>query len=45
VQAGAQYEYVARNIFQGAGPTRGSTVSPSTNENMVLVSFRYLPFQ
>jgi hypothetical protein len=45
LQAGLQYEYVNRNIFQGVGLTRGSTVSPSSNENMFLVSFRYLPFQ
>jgi hypothetical protein len=44
-QLGAQYEYVARNAFQGVGATKGSTVSPSTNENMFLFSVRYLPFQ
>jgi hypothetical protein len=45
VQAGLQYEYVNRNAFQGVGATRGSTVSPSANENMLLFSLRYLPFQ
>jgi hypothetical protein len=45
MQVGLQYEYVGRNTFQGVGATRGSTVSPSTNENMVLFSLRYLPFQ
>ena len=45
VEAGAQYAYVGRNAFSGTGPTRGSRVSPSTNENMFLFSFRYLPFQ
>jgi hypothetical protein len=45
VEAGVQYEYVDRNAFQGVGAVKGSTVSPNTNENMVLVSFRYLPFQ
>jgi hypothetical protein len=44
-QIGAQYEYVARNTFQGVGATKGSTLSPSTNENMFLFSLRYLPFQ
>jgi hypothetical protein len=45
MQLGAQYEYVGRNTFQGLGATRGSTLSPSTNENMFLFSLRYLPFQ
>ena len=44
LQAGAQYEYINRNTFSGVGATRGSTIRPNTNENMVLVSFRYLPF-
>lgn len=46
VQAGVQYEYIARNAFSGlaaAGSTR--TVAPTTNENMFLFSVRYLPFQ
>jgi hypothetical protein len=45
VQVGAQYEYVYRNTYQGVGATKGSTLSPSTNENMFLFSLRYLPFQ
>jgi hypothetical protein len=45
VQAGAQYEYVNRNTFSGIGATPGSRVSPSANENMLLFSVRYLPFQ
>lgn len=45
VQAGLQYEYVNRNAFEGVGATKGSTLSPSTNENMFLFSVRYLPFQ
>jgi hypothetical protein len=44
-EVGAQYAYVARNTFSGVGATPGSTVSPSTNENIVLFSVRYLPFQ
>ena len=45
MQLGAQYEYVNRNTFSGAGATRGSTVSPSAEENIVLFSLRYYPFQ
>ena len=45
MQLGTQYEYVDRNAFQGVGATKGSIVSPSTNENMFLFSVRYLPFQ
>jgi hypothetical protein len=44
-QAGAQYTYLKRNIFSGAGPTPGSSVTPHSDENMFLISFRYLPFQ
>jgi hypothetical protein len=45
VQAGAQYAYVRRNTFQGVGSMKGTTLSPSTDENMVLFSLRYIPFQ
>ncbi len=45
MQVGAQYEYIDRSIFQGVGATKGSVLSPSTNENMFLFSVRYLPFQ
>ena len=44
-EIGAQYQFVERNAFQGMGATKGSTVYPSTNENMFLFSVRYLPFQ
>ncbi len=44
VEAGAQYEYIERHTFGGAGATKGSYLAPSTNENAVLFSFRYLPF-
>jgi hypothetical protein len=44
MEAGAQYEYINRNTFSGVGATKGSTVSPSTDINAFLVSFRYLPF-
>jgi hypothetical protein len=39
MEMGAQYSYTKRNIFDGIGG------SPSTDENIVLLSFRYLPFQ
>lgn len=46
LQVGAQYEYINRNTFQGVfSSTNRNTLSPSTAENMFLVSFRYLPFQ
>jgi hypothetical protein len=45
VQLGAQYEYISRNTFQGVGATKGSTTSPSSNENAFLFSVRYYPFQ
>ena len=45
MQVGAEDEYVNRNTFNGVGATKGSSVSPSSNENIFMVSFRYLPFQ
>jgi hypothetical protein len=39
MQVGAQYSYTRRMAFQGVGPT------PQTDENIVLLSFRYYPFQ
>ena len=44
LEFGAQYEHIQRNTFAGVGSTKGSTVSPSADENAVLISFRYLPF-
>jgi hypothetical protein len=44
LEFGTQYEYIERNTFAGVGATKGSIISPSTNENAVLISFRYLPF-
>ena len=40
MQAGAQYSYTRRTSFAS---TKGG--SPSTNDNMLFFSFRYLPFQ
>ena len=45
MQAGAQYEHADRSIFLGTGATKGSVLSPSTNENIFLFSVRYLLFQ
>jgi hypothetical protein len=39
MQTGVQYSYINRMIFQGQGPT------PKTNENQLMFSFRYYPFQ
>ncbi len=39
MQLGAQYAYLRRNIFPGVGG------EPAANENIVMVSFRYYPFQ
>ncbi len=39
MQVGAQYSYTHRAVFQGVGRT------PNTDENIVLLSFRYYPFQ
>jgi hypothetical protein len=45
MQLGAEYEYIKRNAFAGVGATKGSVVSPSTDENVVMFSMRYYPFQ
>ncbi len=45
MQVGAEYEFLQRNTFAGVGATKGSVLSPSANENVFFVSFRYLPFQ
>jgi hypothetical protein len=39
MQVGAQYAYVKRDIFSGIGGGKGA------DDNMALVSFRYIPFQ
>ena len=39
MQFGGQYSYTHRSVFQGVGRT------PQTDENIVLLSFRYYPFQ
>lgn len=39
MQVGGQYSYTHRAVFQGVGRT------PGTDENIVMLSFRYYPFQ
>ena len=39
MEVGAQYSYTYRAVFQGLGKT------PHTDENIVMLSFRYYPFQ
>jgi hypothetical protein len=43
-QIGLQYEWVDRFAYSGLGG-RGTRAYPSSNENMLLFSVRYLPFQ
>jgi outer membrane murein-binding lipoprotein Lpp len=43
-QVGAQYAYVRRDIFNGSVPAGGKG-NNGTDNNIFLVSFRYLPFQ
>ena len=44
VQTGLQYSYTRRSIFKGVtGP--GGTGNAGTDDNMVFLSVRYLPFQ
>ena len=51
MEVGTEYEYIRRTAFQGTSvATVGKTVvdsnvTPKTDDNMVLFSFRYLPFQ
>ena len=45
MQVGAQYSYTHRAIFQGDQGVAGAGRTPGTDENIVLVSFRYYPFQ
>ena len=43
-QVGAQYAYLRRDVFAGTAP-RGGHGNTGTDDNIALVSFRYLPFQ
>jgi hypothetical protein len=51
MQMGAQYEYIGRSAFSGLFKPTGVTVpagsqtTPTSDANMFLFSFRYLPFQ
>ncbi len=50
LEVGAQYEYIRRTAFNGTSvatvgkTTVDSVVTPKTDDNAVLFSFRYLPF-
>ena len=44
LQAGAQWSYTRRTAFAGTGATAGSVLTPKTDDNIVMFSFRYLPF-
>ena len=44
VQVGAQYAYTKKTVFDGVTAANG-TGNKGTDENEVLVSFRYYPFQ
>jgi hypothetical protein len=44
LQVGTQYSYTTRTAFDGTGAKAGSIVTPKTDENIVMFSFRYLPF-
>ena len=43
-QVGAQYAYIRRDVFAGTAP-RGGNGNAGTDNNIFMVSFRYLPFQ
>ena len=48
VRVGVQYEYIQRELFQGnqgTAPYPALRFSPHQNENVVMTSFRYYPFQ
>ena len=44
LQVGTSWAYTQRTAFSGLGATRGSIVTPKTDENVIMFSFRYLPF-
>lgn len=46
VRAGVQYSYIQRDLFPGTVNTvpAGTLLGAKTNENVVLASFRYYPF-
>ncbi|MGA8690466.1 MAG: hypothetical protein WB662_11305, partial [Methyloceanibacter sp.] len=41
---GVQYSYTQRQLFEGDVAKFGVNQSPTTDDNMVFVSFRYYPF-
>jgi hypothetical protein len=46
VRVGVQYSYIQRDFFPGTGglPVGSAPLAASTNENVVMASFRYYPF-
>ena len=44
LQAGTQWSYTRRTAFEGTGAKAGSALTPRTDDNIVMFSFRYLPF-
>ncbi len=44
LQAGTQWSYTQRTAFAGTGATARSVLTPKTDDNIVMFSFRYLPF-
>ena len=44
LQVGTSWSYTQRTAFSGIGATPRSSVTPKTDENVVMFSFRYLPF-
>ena len=45
MQTGLQYSYTRRSIFSGESANTKIQVSPHTDDNIVMASFRYYPFQ
>ena len=45
MQTGLQYSYTRRSIFSGESANAKIQVSPHTDDNIILASFRYYPFQ
>jgi hypothetical protein len=41
IAGGVQFEYIHRDTFSGVGPVAGTSVSPATDEAIVMTSLRY----
>ena len=44
LQVGSTWSYTQRTAFDGTGAKAGTVVTPKTDENVIMFSFRYLPF-